>query len=75
MLLNKHSMSDVLFTAAVWFTTQTGVFSIVCIRYSERLAEAGIVPSVGSIGDNYDNTRAEKINGLYKAEVIHRCGS
>ena len=42
------------------------------IRYSERLAEAGIVPSVGSCGDSYDDALAETINGLYKAEVIHR---
>jgi putative transposase len=40
------------------------------IRYSERLAEAGIEPSVGSVGDSYDNALAETINGLYKAEVI-----
>jgi putative transposase len=46
----------------------------VCIRYTERLAEAGIEPSVGSVGDSYDNALAETINGLYKAEVIHRCG-
>ena len=44
----------------------------VSIRYSERLAEAGIEPSVGSTGDSYDNALAETINGLYKAEVIHR---
>ncbi|WP_373298277.1 IS3 family transposase [Paludibacterium paludis] len=46
----------------------------VSIRYSERLAEAGIEPSVGSTGDSYDNALAETINGLYKAEVIHRHG-
>ncbi len=44
----------------------------VSIRYTERLAEAGIEPSVGSIGDSYDNALAETINGLYKAELIHR---
>ncbi len=44
----------------------------VSIRYSERLAEAGIEPSVGSKGDSYDNALAETINGLYKAEMIHR---
>jgi putative transposase len=43
----------------------------VSIRYSERLAEAGIAPSVGSKGDSYDNALAETINGLYKAELIH----
>lgn len=44
------------------------------IRYSERLGEAGIEPSVGSTGDSYDNAMAETINGLYKAELIHRQG-
>jgi putative transposase len=44
----------------------------VSIRSTERLAEAGIEPSVGSVGDSYDNALAETINGLYKAEVIHR---
>jgi putative transposase len=47
----------------------------VSIRYSERLAaDAGIEPSVGSVVDSYDNALAETINGLYKAEVIHRRG-
>ena len=46
----------------------------VSIRYSQRLAEAGIEPSVGSTGDSYDNALAETINGLYKAEIIHRRG-
>lgn len=46
----------------------------VSIRYSERLAEAGIAPSVGSKGDSYDNALAETMNGLYKAELIHRRG-
>ena len=46
----------------------------VSIRYSERLAEAGIEQSVGSVGDSCDNALAETINGLYKAEVIHRRG-
>ena len=46
----------------------------VSIKYTERLAEAGIEPSVGSVGDSYDNALAETINGLYKAEVIHRRG-
>jgi putative transposase len=46
----------------------------VSIRYTERLAEAGIEPSVGSVGDSYDNALAETINGLYKTEVIRRRG-
>jgi transposase InsO family protein len=44
------------------------------IRYSERLTEAGIEASVGSVGDSYDNALAETINGLYKAELIRRRG-
>ena len=45
----------------------------VSIRYSERLAEAGIEPSVGSEGDSYDKALAEMINGLYKtASIYHR---
>ena len=46
----------------------------VSIKYTERLAEAGIEPSVGSVGDSYDNALAETINGLFKAELIHRRG-
>jgi transposase InsO family protein len=45
------------------------------IRYSERLAEASMEASVGSVGDSYDNALAETINGLYKTEVIRRRGS
>ncbi len=44
------------------------------LRYTDRLAEAGVQPSVGSVGDSYDNALAETINGLFKAEVIHRRG-
>jgi len=44
------------------------------IRYTERLAEAGIEPSVGSVGDSYDNALAESVIGLYKTEVIRRRG-
>lgn len=46
----------------------------VSIRCTERLAEAGIEPSVGSVGDIYDNALAETINGVSKAELIHRHG-
>jgi transposase InsO family protein len=41
----------------------------VSIRYTERLAEAGIEPSVGSVGDSYDNALAESVIGLFKTEV------
>jgi putative transposase len=44
------------------------------LRYTTRLEEAGIVPSVGSKGDSYDNALAETVNGLYKAELIRRRG-
>jgi putative transposase len=46
----------------------------VSIRYTERLVEAGIEPSVGSVGDSYDNALAETVNGLFKTEVIRPRG-
>ena len=46
----------------------------VSIKYTERLAQAGIEPSVGSVGDSYDNALAESVIGLFKSEVIHHCG-
>jgi transposase InsO family protein len=46
----------------------------VSIKYTERLKEAGVEPSVSSVGDSYHNALAETINGLYKAEVIWRRG-
>ena len=47
----------------------------VSIKYTQRLAQAGIEPSVGSVGDSYDNALAESVIGLFKAEVIHRLGA
>ena len=44
------------------------------LKYSTALAESGIRPSVGTIGDSYDNALAETVNGLYKAELIHAQG-
>jgi len=44
------------------------------IKYTERLAEAGVEPSIGSVRDSYATALAETINGLYKAEVVHRRG-
>ncbi|MEM6848923.1 MAG: DDE-type integrase/transposase/recombinase [Pseudomonadota bacterium] len=55
-----------------WFIIPTGGSQYLAIRYTERLAEAGIASSVGGVGDRYDNALAETINGLFKAEVIHR---
>ena len=46
----------------------------ISIKYTERLAEAGIEPSVGSVGDSYDNALAESVIGLFKTEVIHHKG-
>jgi len=66
-------------TAAPFIAAGSSITAIesaqyVSIKYTERLADAGIEPSVGSVGDSYDNALAETINGLYKAEVIHRRG-
>lgn len=47
----------------------------VAIKYTERLAEAGVGPSVGKVGDSYDNALAETINGIYKTEVIRSRGA
>jgi transposase InsO family protein len=52
----------------------TWASSNLSIRYTERLAEAGIEPSVGSTGDSYDNALAESVIGLYKTEEIRRRG-
>jgi putative transposase len=68
---------------AIWARQQEGIFDLkdvvhhtdrgsqyMSIRFSERLAEAGIQPSVGAVGSSYDNALAETINGLYKTELI-----
>jgi transposase InsO family protein len=60
--------------ATTWCTHSDRGSQYVSIKYTERLAETGIEPSVGSVGDSYDNALAETINGLYKAELIHRRG-
>ena len=60
--------------AAGWSNHSDRGVQYVSIRYTERLAEAGIEPSVGSVGDSYDNALAESINGLYKTELIRRRG-
>jgi putative transposase len=44
------------------------------IRYSERLSTFGVLPSIGSVGDSYDNAMGEAVNGTFKAELIHRLG-
>ena len=61
--------------AAAWFYhSRSRAASIYRSSTPSALSEAGIEPSVGSVGDSYDNALAETINGLYKAEVIHRRG-
>ena len=57
---------------ALWCTTATVAY--LSIRYTERLAEAGVEPSVGRVGDSYDNALAESIIGLYKTEFIRQRG-
>jgi transposase InsO family protein len=67
---------------ALWARPETGRLihhsdrgvQYVSISYTERLAEAGIEPSVGSVGDSYDNALAETIIGLYKTELIYKEG-
>jgi transposase InsO family protein len=58
--------------AAALFTIQTAVLQYVSIKYSEQMAEAGIEPSVESVGESYNNALAKTINGLCKAELRHR---
>ena len=81
----KHMQTDLILDAleqALWARGKPkGVIhhsdrgsQYLSIRYSDRLAEAGFNASVGSVGDSYDNALAETINGLYKAEVIHKDG-
>lgn len=65
-----HARGD---TAGLVHHSDRGV-QYVSIRYTERLAEAGIEPSVGSVGDSYDNALAETIIGLFKTEVIRLLG-
>ncbi len=67
-------MNDDPSTAADWCTLGDRGSRYVSIRCTERLAEAGVEPSVGSVGDSYDNALAETINGLYETEVTHRRG-
>src|SRR5699024_12371792 len=62
-----------LFPYTTLFRSDKGV-QYVAIRYTERLAEAGAVASVGSTGDSYDNALAEAFNSLFKAELVRNLG-
>jgi len=73
-LSNRRSMTEGPPAAAASSIIAIAASQYLSIKYTERLAEAGIEPSVSSVGDSYDNALAETINGLYKAEVIHRRG-
>jgi putative transposase len=59
-------------TARAHPSQRSRVAQYLSIRYTERLVDVGVEPSVGTVGDSYDNALAETINGLYKAEVVHR---
>jgi len=66
--------STPIVTRRTLFITATVASQYPSIRYTDRLAKAGIEPSVGSVGDSYDNALAESIIGLYKTEVIRHSG-
>jgi putative transposase len=73
--VNRHFKADrpnQLWVSEFTYITTWQGSQYVSILYTERLAQAGTEPSVGSKGDSYDNALAETINGLYKAELIHR---
>src|ERR1700748_1539108 len=69
-----HGVLQILAPIFVPRLLATYLGQYVSIRYTDRLLDAGIEPSVGSVGDSFDNALAETINGLFKAEVIHRRG-
>jgi transposase InsO family protein len=69
---SRRSTIDRSRSRSGWCITATAAY--LSIRYTERLAEAGIEPSVGSTGDSYDNALAESVIGLSKTEEIHRRG-
>ncbi len=74
MRWSRQCTNGVRSRATVWFITSDRGSQYLAIRYTERLAEAGIEPSVGSVGDSYDNALAETVIGLFKTEVIHPRG-
>ena len=73
--LSLHALEHALATARreitdlVHHSDRGGQY--LAITYTERLADAGITPSVGTVGDSYDNALAEAVNGLYKTELIY----
>ena len=73
MPLSRRSGSRITSSTKSWHHSDRGV-QYLSIRYTERLAEAGIEPSVGSRGDSYDNALAECIIGLFKTELINKRG-
>lgn len=73
-MLWRWLSGDAVMTSTMSFIIQDRGVQYLSIRYTERLAEAGCVTSVGSRGDAYDNALAETINGLYKTELIKKHG-
>ena len=71
---NRRSMTEGRPAAAASFIIATAAPNMFRSRTPSGSPKPGIEPSVGSVGDSYDNALAETINGLYKAEVIHRRG-
>lgn len=71
MLWSKPCTNAGQRVVGVWSLIPIVAAQYVSIKYTERLADAGIEPSVGSVGDSYGNALAETINGIYKAELIH----
>lgn len=74
MRWSRRSTSVLLELISVWFITATEARCNLSILYTERLKQAGLEPSVGSVEDSYDNALAESIIELYKTEVIRRRG-
>ncbi|OLL70019.1 Mobile element protein [Pseudonocardia sp. Ae168_Ps1] len=87
--LSRHLYTDLALDAlnmGIWIRERSGAdlsrlthhsdrgVQYVAIRYTERLGEAGVVASVGSVGDSYDNAMAEAFNSLFKAELIRNKG-
>ena len=71
---NQQALSRSLRSQGRDSSGATGAGEYLSIRYTERLKEAGVEPSVGSVGDSYDNALAESVIGLFKFEVIHHRG-
>ena len=70
----EHALNDREVTADSLIHHSDRGSQYVSVAYTDRLSDAGIKPSVGTVGDSYDNALAETINGVYKTELIHNLG-